>query len=101
LTQDNDQLWNVIDKVTKFLFSSLQLLDIRTRSEPSDDVAMLVANRFGTNQEPPILSIEPPHAGFRPAWFSGSLNGAPILHDLSQIVRMKCPLPSQPESLGL
>jgi hypothetical protein len=94
-------LWKVVDEVAKLLLSSLQLLDIRTRSEPSDDVTMLVANRFCTNQEPAILSIEPPHTGFRAARFSGSLNGAPILHDLSQIVRMKCPLPSQPESLGL
>jgi hypothetical protein len=33
---------------------------------------MLVANRFRTNQEPPILSIEPPQAGFFLARFSGS-----------------------------
>jgi pimeloyl-ACP methyl ester carboxylesterase len=45
--------------------------------------------------------IEPPHAGFRPARISGSLNGSPVLHDLSQIVRMECPLLSQAESVGL
>src|ERR1700736_4596438 len=96
---DNDELWNVVNEVAKFLLGSLQFLNISTRSIPSDDVAMLIANRFGTNREPPKFSVEPPHASFRLARLSRKQNGSQLLQHASLFVWVKCALPSLTESL--
>src|SRR5215472_14203418 len=43
------------------LLTPLSVLDVDVVSEPSGDVAALIAQGVGVNQEPPISSIVPAH----------------------------------------
>jgi hypothetical protein len=64
-------LWYGLDNVAKFplllaqpLFHSLSVLNIDIGSVPFEDIPMLVAERFATEQEPAIFSVEAAQARF-------------------------------------
>jgi len=48
----------------QLLFCPLEVLNIRIRCVPSDDLAELVTQRFNTEQEPAIFTVVPPQAVF-------------------------------------
>jgi hypothetical protein len=64
------------------LFRPLQVLNIRIRSVPSDDIASLVTQRLTPEQEPTICSIVAPQACFDLTWLTRSEEYPPPVHRL-------------------
>ncbi len=56
-------------------------MQIRVRAIPFEDVAVIVAHRLYTEQEPPIVSIEPAQACFNLAGLAGSQQMPPEIHE--------------------
>jgi hypothetical protein len=54
--------------LAKGLLGPLAVLDVGGRPVPFDNVARLIAQRHGLEQEPAIFTIEAPEPGFKPAW---------------------------------
>src|SRR6202158_3702557 len=82
----------------KFLCGPLAFLDVGRRPVPFDNVAQLIAQRFGAEQEPAIFTIEAPQPSFKPASSTGLPYCAPLLQHARHVVRMKR---ARPASRGL
>src|SRR6266849_5964077 len=79
---------------TKRHLGSLAVLDVGRRSVPFDNVARLIAQRLGAQQEPAILAIEAPEPCFEPASHTGFPYCAPLPQHAPHVVGMKSARPA-------
>ena len=66
----------------QLLFGPLEVLNIRIRSVPSDDNALLITPRFAPEQEPTIFPMVAPQACFELPRLTRSEECPPLLHRL-------------------
>src|SRR5437879_10250855 len=64
------------------------VLDIDGYSVPLNDVSLLVAQRWGSNHEPAILSVSPPQTHFILRGFPSGQVSEPLFHDTWQVFGM-------------
>src|SRR5207302_6628375 len=67
------------------------VLDIYGYSVPLNDVSLLVAQRWGSNHEPAILSVSPPQTHFILRGFPSGQVSEPLFHDTWKILGMNWP----------
>src|SRR5258708_28845916 len=68
--------------LSKCILCPYSIFDIGVRAVPFDDVAALIVQRLNAEQEPAILSVEPPQAPFEFACFPRCEMYSPLLHQL-------------------
>src|ERR1700722_7775236 len=64
--------------LAKCLFGPLAVLDVGGRSIPFDNVAEVIAQRIGTEQEPAVFAIETPEPRLKLAWQARLPNSRPL-----------------------
>src|SRR6516164_7190457 len=68
--QHDHVLRNCVHELLKLPFRLLPIFDIRPRQVPTYDQSLLIAQRLGANQKPPILSVFSAQTHFRFPWLS-------------------------------
>src|SRR5262249_23624900 len=80
---------------------ALQVIDVGTGSIPADDVPMLVEERLGADQEPPVDAVMASQTKLGLVRLSRGEASAPPLHRRRQVVGMERDLPSRSGGLLL
>src|SRR6267143_1208796 len=70
-------------------FGALSVFDVGIRSEPFDNLSIVVERRSRTEEKPTIHAIETAQSSFNFTWLARSQNGSPVVHKSVQIVRVK------------
>src|SRR6266853_2813875 len=70
-------------------FGALSVFDVGIRSEPFDNLAIVVERRSRTEEKPTIHAIETAQSSFNFTWLARSQNRSPVVHKSVQIVRVK------------
>src|ERR1700719_2365952 len=70
-------------------FGTLSVFDVGIRSEPSDNLSIVVERRSRTEEKPTIHAIETAQPSFNFTWLARRENGSPVGHKSVHIVRMK------------
>src|SRR5260370_7379009 len=73
----------------------LAVLDVGRRTIPFDNVACLIAQRLGAEQEPAIFTIVAPEPSLKLAWPAGLPYRGPLLQHALLVVRMKGARPAR------
>src|SRR5260370_10064508 len=76
-------------------FGALPVFDVGIRSEPFDNLSIVVERRSRTEEKPTIHAIETAQSSFNFAWLARGQNGSPVVHKAVQIIRMKATRPSR------
>src|SRR6202165_985498 len=84
--------------LAKCLLGSLAVLDVGRRPVPFDNVAQLIAQRFGAEPKPAIFTIVAPEPVFKLTSHTGLPYGAPLLQHALLVGRVKS---ARPASFGL
>src|SRR2546423_15441860 len=69
---DENDLGDEIDNAPELRLRALETLNVSIRPVPSDDLALLIADRHGAKQEPAVLPVRPAGARFFITPLSGS-----------------------------
>src|SRR5216683_7783488 len=76
-------------------FDALSVFDVGIRSEPFDNLSIVVERRSRTEEKPTIYAIETAQSSFNFTWPARGQNGSPVGHKAVHIVRMKCTRPAR------
>ena len=85
-------------RTTQCLLRPHAIIDVSTRAIPLDDLSSFVAERYVTDQQPPVLPVRPAHTRFTFHRLTTCHGRAPLLHELGNVVGVNCrlPAPAQP-----
>src|SRR6266851_4717871 len=70
-------------------FGALSVFDVGIRSEPFDNLSIVVERRSGTEEKPTIHAIETAQSSFSFTRLARSRDGSPVVHKAFHIIRMK------------
>src|SRR5437879_597293 len=82
----------------EFLLRSFSIFDVGIASKPPNDVAVSVKLWNDAYEEPSVLSVISPYAGFQFAWFGSIQQGQPFSNEPIQVIGGERP-PSNPNLL--
>src|SRR6266446_1359665 len=67
---------------------ALPVFDVGIRSEPFDNLSIVVERRSRTEEKPTIHAIETAQSSFNFTWLARGQNGSPVVHKALQVVWM-------------